>query len=253
MQFIPSNSLLFRSAIDALKDFLPSAQMCIGPDGIKICGVDASHIGYVDYFLSVDDSELLTLNDGPMTLGINMITLARVLGQVNSGDKITLSVGKNTDKLNVSYINDKMAKKSVYELCLLDIDCALIELPETTYNASVKARTADIAALIKEVAQFGDVVGFRLDEDGFHVFTEGDISKVQLTLENTEDREMTLEISTVSVSFAMKCISNILKGCGPLSPTVSLEFDDSQPLKAAFRFGEKSYFNAYLAPRVIDD
>lgn len=251
MELIPRDSFLFRAAVDALKDFLPLAQVRCSADGIRISGMDSSHVGFVDYFLAAADCEKLSI-PSPFMIGVNMTVLARVLAPVGSGDRVTLSIGKKPDTLSVVYLNEKMAKKSSYELALFTIDGDVPELPDTTYGATLRARTSDISALVKEIAYFGDAIQLRLDEDGFHVATGGDAGTVSLTLENTEGREMELAEDAVSVSFAMKYFSNILKGGGGLSAMICLEFDSTQPLKAGFAFTAASYFNAYLAPVVVD-
>ena len=255
MLFVPRDSSLFRSAIEALKDFLPAAKLYIDKTGVKISGMDVSHVGFVDYFLAAADCESLDLAGGAVDsfqIGLNLAVLARVLNPVSGGDKISLALGKKGDSLIVSYVNDKIAKKSTYELPLLDINGDALEIPEVSYDATVKARTSDIHTLVKEIAHFGDTARFKLDEDGFHISTEGDSGKVNLVLENTDDREMMMEGTSVEGLFAMKYVSNILKSGAPLASNIELEFDSAHPLRAAFKFGASSHFVAYLAPKLSE-
>ena len=55
MEITPVDSSLFRAAIEAMKEFLPEAHLQIKADGVVIRGMDRSHVGFVDYFLSKED------------------------------------------------------------------------------------------------------------------------------------------------------------------------------------------------------
>jgi hypothetical protein len=82
------------------------------------------------------------------------------------------------------------------------------------------------------------------------VSATGDTGSAKQTLENTEDREMALTEDSVEALFGTRYISTIMKSCAPLSASVQLEFESTQPLRASFRFGSGSHFVAYLAPKV---
>lgn len=250
MEIVPNDSSLFRSAVEALKEFLPQAQLHISAAGIKIYGMDVSHVGYVDYFLAAADCAVLNV-PAPTNIGIQMAVLSRTLNAVGAGDKVTL--GTKKDKFVVSYANEKMGKKAVYEIATLHIDEESMEIPETTYAASVKAKTTDVLSVVKESVTFGDTISLGLDENGFHVSVVGDAGTVKQTLENTDDREMELTEDNVNVSYGAKYIMQIMKGGAPLSTVTQLEFDGTQPLRASFRFGVASHFVAYLAPKITGE
>ncbi len=252
MEIIPSDSLLFRAAVDALKEFLPEATLQIKPSGVVICGMDRSHIGFVHYSLAAADCKVLKV-PVPQTIGMSMINLSRVLSNVGSADSIKLSLNKGRDRLVVNYSNDKIGKKAVYELPMLEINEEAIELPDLTYAAKVSAKTADIVGVIKEVGAFGDNMVLCLDADGFHIHATGDMGSAKQTLENTEDRDMELTEDSVTATFATKYLSGIMKGCAPLASTTTLEFDGAgQPLRASFHYGADSHLLAYQAPKIVE-
>ena len=250
MEIVPIDAGLFKSAIEALKEFLPTAQMRISESGIAINGMDVSHIGFVDYFLSVSDCAVLSISQ-PVTIGVQMNVLARTLAAVGPTDRVT--IGYKKDKLVVSYANTKVSKKAVFEIPTLDIDADPVwELPDLTYAANITAKTSDVVSIIKEVGVFGDTMMLRLDEDGFHVSAEGDAGNVRQTLENTEGREMALNDDSAEASFGTKYITGIMKSGAPLSSLTHIDFDGAQPMRISFRFGVSSHFIAYQAPKVVD-
>ena len=101
-------------------------------------------------------------------------------------------------------------------------------------------------------AALDDAMKLRLDEDGFHVSADGDSGTVCQTLENTEDREMTLTEDAMEASFGTKYLTTIMKSGAPLSSTTKIEFDGTQPLRASFQFGKESRFVSYLAPKIME-
>ena len=252
MEIIPTDSLLFRAAVDALKEFLPEAQIRVRSADVTISGMDRSHVGFVHYTLSKADCKRLKA-PAPQTIGMNMINLSRVLSYVGAGDAIKLTLNKAGDRLVLHTTNDRVGKKATYELPLMEIIEDAVELPDLTYAAKVVAKTVDIVGVIKEVGAFGDSIKMTLNPDGFHLTATGDMGSANQTLENTDDRDMELTEDTVSATFATKYLSGIMKGCAPLASTTTLEFDGAgQPLRASFHYGADSHFLAYQAPKIVE-
>jgi proliferating cell nuclear antigen PCNA len=250
MEFVPKDVSLFRSSVEALKEFLPIASLRCSTDGIRISGMDASHVGFVDYLLAADDCTKAVVGR-PLIISVSMAVLARVLSPVGSGDSVTLMY--KADKFIVECYNVKMSKKAVYDVPTLEILDDTNEIPSMDYSANVTLKTADILTVVKEIAHFGDTLTLLLNEDGLHLSTVGDSGSVKQTLENTEDREMELGGDFVEARFGTKYVSMIIKGGSPLSSVTQLEFDPAAPLRATFRFGTASHFIAYLAPKITDE
>lgn len=249
MELVPANPALFKTAMEALKEFLPQLQIHISKEkGIFICGMDASHVGFVDYNLAVKDCAVLKMKES-LRIGIHTAVLTRALAAC---DSIHLTMNKTNDKLVLTTVNEKLGKKAVFEMQTLDIDDVTPELPEITYGATVELKTADLSSVIKEVSAFGDTITLTLDENGFQVKSSGDTGSVIQTLENTDDRIMELGSDSVSATFGARHLLQIMKG-GGLASTVRVEFDPAQPLRVTFKIGAESHFIAYLAPKITDE
>ena len=52
MELVISESTIFKKAMEAVRDFLPTPEMNISADGLRITGMDAGHICFVDFLLS---------------------------------------------------------------------------------------------------------------------------------------------------------------------------------------------------------
>ncbi len=252
MEIIISEATLFKKAIDAIKEFLPVTEMNVSSDGLRINGMDTSHICFIDFFLSAEECDSISCTE-PISLGISTGIITKVLSAATTGsDSITLSVSEESDKLGLSVKNDTTGRRAEFELPLMDLNENSIQLPDMEYSANVKAKTSDIASLAKDVGLFGDVGELKLNADGFHISVTSENGSANVTLDNTDEREMTLEEEEVTVKYSIKYIQNILRGGASLASTADLSFEDGKPLRAIFRFGKNSHFTAYLAPRIED-
>lgn len=249
MEFVLNDVMLFRASVEGLKEFLPIASLHISSDGISIKGIDASHVGYVDYFLSAADCAKAVVKSR-FKLDVNMKVLSMILTPISAGDSITLLY--KDDKFIVECYNVKMSKKAVYNVPTLDVDMDQTEIPEVDYAAVVRLKTADLYTVAKEVSQFGDVIKMCLNSDGLHLSTFGDYGEVTQTLEKIDGRSMSLEGDSVEVKYSSKYINMMIKSGLQLSPFTKMEFDPNIPLRLSFNFGNSSHFITYLAPRVDD-
>lgn len=243
-----TDAALFRKAIDALKEFLPQAQLRFSSEGIKVNGMDASHVGFVDFLLSNKDCELIKLPE-EKEIGISMGVLSRALANCANSDSILLS--ETRDRLRVSYKTE--GRSANFELPTLHIQDDIVQIPEMEYGAIIKAKSSDIAGIIRDLAAFGDNTTLCLDEEGFHVKVKGDMGEGELTLEPTEERDMSLEGDAVEVEYGMKYLQQIVKHSSSMATTMELAFQDGQPLRVTAAFGKASVFMAYLAPKVSEE
>lgn len=239
---------LFRRSIEALKEFLPQAQIHCTETGLQIRGMDMNHVGFVDYFLSAKDCDVFRC-PAPTTIGISTTILWKVLSAAGSADRLTFT--QAGEWLQMSFVGE--GRTSKFELPTLEIDAETVELPEMQYTALVKAKGADLAGPIRDLSLFGDSITLRLDDEGFHIRAEGDMGKGTLTLDPTDDREMTLEADSVEKDYGMKYLQQIVKSCCSLATSMELAFDEDHPLRMTTRFGTESHFIAYLAPKIREE
>jgi len=249
MEFTPKSTPLFRSAMEGIREFLPMAVLRFTTAGLSVNGMNVSHTGFIDYFLSKDDCDTLQATE-PALIGISMAVLCRALISAGADDKLVLKLNDAKDALVISYSISKAGKKALYTLPLMDIQEDGLEIPELSYASSVKTKTSDLVGIIKEAAGFDETIAFKLDEEGFHVTASGDNGKVTQTLENTEERDMTMGDEPVNVRFGANYITSIMKAGSPLSPMVLAEFDAEQPLRVQFLHGSASRLVCFLAPKI---
>ncbi len=243
-----SDAAMFRKAVDALKEFLPQAHLRFSEEGIRVNGMDVSHVGFVDFLLSNKDCEYITFTKAT-DIGISLSVLSRAIATCSGSECITLS--ESGDRLKVVFKAE--GRSANFELPTLHIQDDIVQIPEMEYGAIIKAKSSDIAGIIRDLAAFGDNAVLCLDESGFHVRVKGDLGDGELTLEPTEERDMSLEGDTVEVEYSMKYLQQIVKHASSMATTTELAFQDGQPLRVTAEFGKASIFIAYLAPKVSEE
>jgi proliferating cell nuclear antigen len=252
MEIHISETTLFKKALDAIKEFLPTTEMIVSSDGMRISGMDTAKVCFIDFFLSAEECDSIECPE-TISLGISTGLITKILSIATTGsDNITLHVSEESDKLGLSIRSETSARQAEFELPLIDLNEDAIEIPDMDYAAVVKAKTSDIAGLFKDAALFGDDATLTLNADGFHVNAIGEGGSANLTLENTEGREMELEEEEVKVKYSIKYLQNILRGGGSLSTMADIAFETAKPIRTIFRFGKNSHFTAYLAPKMDD-
>lgn len=246
MELQPNDSISFRTAIEGLKDFLPEAQLFITKEGLTISGMDGSHIGYVKYTLAAEDCAVLKVPI-PQTLGVPLAILSKVLGSVSNGDVVTI---KSSDTaLIVTYTSERLKKKVTAEIPLLSLEVDALDIPAQTYAASVQLKTADLMAVFKEVAPFGDTITLLLNEGGFHVAATSEMGSMSQLLERAEDRKMIPRKAIKDpVGFGTKYMLSMLR-CS-LSLHMDLDFDPEIPMRLSYKCGTKSSLVFHLAPKM---
>lgn len=240
----------FRRAVDALRDFMPQAELRISREGIRINGMDVAHVGFVDFFLSAKDCEAIKVPATNSNIGIAMSILGRVLAMCAPQEPLTLA--ESGDRLKVQFKSE--GRSSQFELPTLHIQEDLVELPDLAYTAVVRVKSAEVSGLIKDLGIFGDDVWLKLDDEGFHLTVKGDSGEGHVALEPTEEREMTLDgDDPVEVEFSMKYMQQIIKHASSMAAYMEISFDSDKPLQVKTRFGKESHFIAYLAPKISED
>ena len=253
MEIVISETNIFKKALEAIREFLPMTEMNISSDGLRINGMDQGHICFIDFFLSAEECDSITCAE-PVSLGISTGLITKVLGAAATGsDTITLSVADDSDKLGLAIRNEGTARLATFELPLLELNESAVEIPDMEYAATVRAKTGDIAGLVKDAALFGESATLKLNPDGFHISSTGEGGSANVTLENTDGRDMELSEEEVKVEYSIKYLTNILRGGGSLATMADLSFEAGKPLRALFSFGKNSHFTAYLAPKMTED
>lgn len=80
---------VLKRIVDAIKDLVTDVNIDATPQGLSLQAMDSSHVALVNLQLSMDGFEKYRA-DRPLTLGLSITNLAKVMKLVNANDSITL-------------------------------------------------------------------------------------------------------------------------------------------------------------------
>ena len=104
-----NEGILIKKLIDSIKDLVSDINLEISPMGISLQAMDSSHVALVTLNLSSEGFEAYRC-DKPMTLGVSISNLAKVLRCGGNEDSLTLSCEEDPSKLKVKFENTSKFK-----------------------------------------------------------------------------------------------------------------------------------------------
>ena len=108
-----NEGLLIKKLIDSIKDLVSDINLEINPMGISLQAMDSSHVALVTLNLSSEGFEEYRC-DKPMTLGVSISNLAKVLRCGGNEDSLTLSCEEDPSKLKIKFENN--SKKNIIKI-----------------------------------------------------------------------------------------------------------------------------------------
>jgi proliferating cell nuclear antigen len=250
MRLYLKDAALLKRGVDSFHNILMSVNLNFTAEGLKVMGMDAAHVMFVDYKLSQADCNEYSCED-EVIIGIQTVQLHKVLSTIQSGDSLTLE--NIDDKLRITLRNETTKNTSTYDISTIEISEDAIAIPEIEYPAKIKMKTREFHQVFRNFKDFGEVMRIELSENGLELSTEGFAGHAKQTFDPTDDREMELALDSVITRAPIQYIDRILHGAGSLNQNVEYSFGPGVPMSLLFHFGGNSYFNGYVAPKIDEE
>jgi len=235
-------------AIAALRTIVDESKLRFDETGLQSRAVDPANVAMAD--VTVPDAAFKRLNvgDDETTLGINLETLADVLGMAESDDDLVARLNAETKKLELSFPNTGLE----YTCALIDPDAIRQEpdIPDLDLGGEfvVPGRAIDrglsAADLVSDHIRFEGVA-----DDTLRLSADGDTDTVDLVIDDTLiDGELTSDDQTESL-FSLEYLNDITRPIGSDSP-VTVDLGSEMPVKLHFGMGDDINVSAMVAPRI---
>jgi len=236
--------------IAALRTIVDESKLRFDDDGLRSRAVDAANVAMVDVTVPSGGFERLDVDD-ETTLGINLETLADVLGMAESGDVLIAELNAETKKLELSFPGTGLE----YTCALIDPDAIRQEpdIPDLDLGGEfvVPGRAIDrglsAADLVSDHIRFEGVA-----DDTLRLSADGDTDTVDLEIDDTLiDGELTGDDQTESL-FSLEYLTDITRPIGNDS-AVTVDLGSEMPVKLHFGMGDDIDVEAMIAPRIQGD
>ncbi|KAI8632228.1 proliferating cell nuclear antigen [Xylariaceae sp. FL1651] len=250
-------SMVLKKVVDAIKDLVQDCNFDCNDSGIALQAMDNSHVALVSMLLKAESFNPYRC-DRNIALGVNLVSLTKVLRALQNDDIVTLKAEDAPDSLNIIFESSTADRISEYDLKLMDIDQEHLGIPDTEYAATVTMPSAEFKRICTDLQAMSESVTIEATKDGIKFSCNGDIGNGAVTLrnyQNVEKEHLNVDIELtepVSLTFSLKYLVNFCKA-QPLSDRVKICLSNEVPLLVEYLVSGQSYLRFYLAPKIGDE
>ena len=264
---------------DSLTSIYNDVSILIDKDEITIKEMDSSHTCYVSLTLYSEDFDTYTFKDtnqNKILISLNIKNLVSILNACKDGKYIELRVN-DYDSLIIISKSDYDIKE--FSLNLMNINCNILDVPDTDYNCVFKL-TPDIFFNIIDTCSImkTDIIDFSQNDKNLVILSNGELGNYKQVFESKEQMQIkkVLKINKKSSdtqprlvnksNYSLNCSNNNyklqfalnmiehFKKASKLTDIITLNLNPEQPLRIDYMINDETgsilYF--YLAPKIDD-
>ncbi|RAH70704.1 proliferating cell nuclear antigen [Aspergillus aculeatinus CBS 121060] len=247
---------LLKRVVDAIKDLVQDCNFDCNDSGISLQAMDNSHVALVSMLLKAEGFSPYRC-DRNIALGINLVSLTKVLRAAQNEDILTLKAEDSPDAVNLMFESAETDRLSEYDIKLMDIDQEHLAIPETEYAATVEMPAAEFQRICRDLMALSESVVIEATKEGVKFSCQGDIGSGSVTVRqhsNVDKPEQSVSIALsepVALTFSLKYLVNFCKATN-LSNKVTLCLSQEVPLLVEYGLGS-GHLRFYLAPKIGDE
>ncbi|KAJ5964145.1 uncharacterized protein N7479_004021 [Penicillium vulpinum] len=247
---------LLKRVVDAIKDLVQDCNFDCNDSGIALQAMDNSHVALVSMLLRAEGFSPYRC-DRNIALGINLLSLTKVLRAAQNEDILTLKAEDSPDAVNLMFESAETDRLSEYDIKLMDIDQEHLAIPETEYAATVEMPSAEFQRICRDLNALSESVVIEASKEGVKFSCQGDIGNGSVTIRqhtnvDKPDQNVVINLSEpVALTFSLKYLVNFCKASN-LSSSVVLHLSQEVPLLVEYGLGS-GHLRFYLAPKIGDE
>ncbi|PPQ93505.1 hypothetical protein CVT25_005203 [Psilocybe cyanescens] len=216
----------------AIKELVTDANFECNEEGIVLRAMDNSYVALVSIKFGAPGFTRYRC-DRPMTLGVKLMSLTKVLRCAKDDDICTSKAADEADVLNLVYETKNSDRIAEYDMKLMDIDADSLTIPETEYGARVALPSSEFTRIVCDLSQLGESVRIEVSKEGVRFANDGEAANGSVLLwQNDEGHSSTNDDSApagvviemnqhISLTFSLKHLVNFSKSAS-LSGKVQL-------------------------------
>lgn len=243
----------FKKIIEAIREMIGECNFDCSDTGIALQSLDKSHIVLVSLLLGPEGFVEYRC-DQPLTLGVNVASLATVLRCGGNDDQLTIHSDDQPNELALTFEDTKHDRISEFNIRLMEIDQEYLSIPETEYTASITMPSSELQRILRDLKQLSESVVISAGKDEVVFSAEGDMGKGSMhvrpftDVENTENSVSINIAEPVTLSFNLQYFNNITKASS-LSSTVTLQLAEGTPASVEYKLNN-GHVRYYFAPKI---
>eukprot|EP00756_Hemistasia_phaeocysticola_P023429 Hpha_TRINITY_DN15891_c0_g4::TRINITY_DN15891_c0_g4_i1::g.189168::m.189168/K04802/PCNA; proliferating cell nuclear antigen len=172
---------MLRQVAEALKEVVSEVQFECTDTGIIVQAMDSSHVSLVSLRLGSDGFQSYRC-EKPMTLGVNVGHLVKILKCAGNDDTVLLAAEDGGDVLKLKLSDPTDNRVSDFAMKLIEIEGDQLGIPAQEYKASVEMNAGDFTKVVRDISSLGDTVQITVTKNGVSFAVSGDIGSINLQL-----------------------------------------------------------------------
>ena len=251
------------SVFEAMFQLLKNASSCVQfiflEDGLKIEGMDKSHVCL--FKIKIDAQWFSEYHvDASQTINVDTCIFHTILSHVNSDTLVLKYDEENDDILNIELItqdlNDEKKDKSkkafdrYFSIPLIDADFESINIPEMEYDAEFKLECKKIHDLTSQLILFGNTLNIICSEEGIDLKTIGDNGTMKVNLPIDDLSEFSIsEGESMEIGYSLHYIHKMCLTT-KLCKEVQFSISENFPICIRYDLDQNSHVIFYVAPKM---
>jgi proliferating cell nuclear antigen len=255
---LKNDAAFFKRLIDAVKEMVTEVVLDCSENGIHMQAMDNSHIALIHFFLDASKAFSHYKCESEISIGINVVSLQKVLKLCNNEDVLTLQKNNNEDKLTLLFESPNGSKISQFCVSLLDIDQEQLGIPDVEYKTYFSMSSQELVRICRDFKDLANTVTISSDsKSGIKFSFCSDTTNGNVTLASNssmDDDSLPPFIVKVnentSASFSSKYLMLFTKG-SLMSQVVNVSLSNDLPLSLEYTFQE-GILKYFMAPKMED-
>jgi proliferating cell nuclear antigen len=262
LQLRTVQSSCFRTLWEVLKEILTDVTLNFSSEGLRLNAIDGSRVSLVYLKLDACNFEEFYCPK-PVAVGLNTLSVFRLLKSLTSSDCITWEIEAATPNLlKVLVENADKNFKTSYSLKLLDLDEEMLTIPDLTENVTIiNLPSSEFQKFVRDMHVLSDIVTIKMSKElQLHLICEGDLaSQITVLGESHSGLRITQKTDKKHVDqfegdfifegrFSLRYLNLFVKSTN-LSSSCELLLRTQYPLILRYSVASLGTINFCLAPR----
>jgi len=197
----------------------------------------------------------------PFVMGIHCEFMFKMLNCLEDGQKITMYMKEDADKLSVDFesIGENKTIRKCFKMPLMNIDSEHLTIPEKEYEADISIMSDEFSDLINQLSIFGEELRINCNMNTVDLTSKGDMGQMTASIEEENIVEYSIEEkAVVDVCVSLTLISRMC-GFSKISEVAYLHCSNGSPVKLHYSLDDEdssdsmNYVRFFIAPRIEDD
>jgi proliferating cell nuclear antigen PCNA len=253
MRTVQSNPI--RTLSEALKEILIDVNIHFDKTGVRIMTMDQKKVAFVHLKLDAEKFDNYYCPE-QITIGVNMISLHKLLKTINNSDIITFYVTKTDDhKLGIKIENKEKKITSSTKLKLIDLDNDAIRIPVITFESVFSVPCTDFQKHCRDLFSISENVDIytKYNDKAFTMEAIGGWAEQEIEIGGRDVADTADDKKKFIGTYSLEYLNLCCKASG-LCPSVEIFLKENEfPILLSYSVAAIGMLKIGLAPKVRTD